>query len=87
MGEGEGVGFDAAAADGAGGEASGGDEHFGAGVLGYAAERLDEGHEHERGRGGFEGDELGVEGEWGGHGVRGEDFQTGFTTDGTDEHG
>jgi hypothetical protein len=30
---------------------------------------------------------LGVEGEWGGHGVRGEDFQTGFTTDGTDEHG
>lgn len=65
----EGLGFDAAAADGAGVKAGGGDEHFGARVLRDAAECLDERDEHERGRGGFEGDELFVERGRGGHGA------------------
>ena len=37
----DGLGFDAAAADGAGEQARGRDDHFGASVLGRAAERID----------------------------------------------
>ena len=52
------LGLDAAAADGAGMQAGGGDEHFRAGVLRRAAERLDEHDEHERRAGALERGEL-----------------------------
>ena len=60
--EGDGLGFDAAAADGTGEQAGGSNEHLGPGVLRGAAERIDEHDEHEGGGFAFEGDELLVEG-------------------------
>lgn len=62
LGEVDGLGFDAAAADSAGVEAGGCDEHFRARVLGGAAEGFDENDEDERCADGFERGELGVEG-------------------------
>ena len=60
--EGDGLGFDAATADGAGEQAGGSNEHLGPGVLRGAAERINEHDEHEGGGFAFEGGELLVEG-------------------------
>ena len=51
----DGLRFDAAAADGAGEQAGGSNEHLGTGVLRGAAERIDEHDEHEGGGFAFEG--------------------------------
>lgn len=83
MRERDGLGFDAAAADGAGKEAGGGDEHFCPGVLRGAAEGVDQNDEHERSRVAFEGGELFVEGGgFGRHGGRWRLFAHGLRTRG-----